>query len=648
MIATALLGFAAVFTVNVAKAQPTGALLFVAPQNNLFSSAPVGSTFLVNVTVANITMLAGIQFQLSWDPTLLTCNSMTDLFYHDPLITKASDIPSNIEDLSGGIDNGAGTAGYAILWKNGPLAISHGYEPANITETGSAVGNPTYSWPNGEHPIATFNFTVLQRPNSTVPILGCALHISGDILGDPNALPITHTTIDGLYENRYTIPPALVYVNPQEISNVSLTPGSNFNVNVSIANATDVFGLQFELSFNATLLQADAVTSGSLIPASVTPLTQINNTLGFLSFNASLSSSINGNGVLAVISFQVQALGSTALHLYDAQLVDAFGQPLPFALADGSFTNVLLAKIAIDPSSIIDPTLVPPATFMINVTIAEVRNLYGYQFNLTFDPNILVCLSIQINDVLNETNYIPNENVDNTAGFAFVNVTYYSPGVPLNLDSATPFVTINFRVKALGETNLTLTDTGLVDSTGQPITHQDYNGFFQSLIVDMAVLAVSASPTAFYKGGSTNVTVVVGNVGNATESCVLDVYYNSTLLTTMNITSVAPNANATVVILWNTSSVLWGKYVMSAYVPPLPYETNIANNNLTDGIVTVKIPGDLNGDGTVNILDSILLANAFLSTPTSPNWNPNADLNGDGVVNILDAILLAENFGITI
>jgi PKD repeat protein len=70
--------------------------------------------------------------------------------------------------------------------------------------------------------------------------------------------------------------------------------------------------------------------------------------------------------------------------------------------------------------------------------------------------------------------------------------------------------------------------------------------------------------------------------------------------------------------------------------------------------VQSKLLGDINGDGVVNILDAILLANAFgshgpnydyLGEPASPNWNPNADLNGDGVVNILDAIILANNFG---
>jgi hypothetical protein len=649
MIATVLLGFAAVFNVNVAKAAPTAELL-VDPQNRLFPppTMNVGSTFLVNVSVANITMLAGIQFILTWDHNLLKCNSMTDVFFSDPLITMPADIPDNINIIKKTFNNTAGTGTYGVTWTDGGVAQANGYDPANITLTGDAFGIPGYPWPEGKHGACTFNFTVLQQPNATVPILGSALHLTNDILGDADGLPIAHTNIDGLYENRYFITPALIYVDPQKISNVSLTPGSDFMVNVSIANATGVFGLQFELGFNATLLQASTVTSGSLIPISVTPITQIDNTSGFVSFNASLSSSLGVNGDLAVISFHVEDLGGTALHLYGVQLVDSFGQPLPFTVADGSFDNVLLAKLAIDPPLIIDPTLVPPATFMINVTIAEVRGLYGYQFNLTFDPNILICLQVQIQDVLNETHYIPNQNIDNGRGFIFINVTYYSPAVPLDVDSPTPLVMVKFRVRAIGGTNLTLTDTELVDSTGQPITHEDHNGFFQSLIVDIAVLAVSASPTTIYKGESTNITIIVANHGNITESFILDVYYNSTLLTTTNVTGLAPDANATVTVQWSTAAVQWGKYVMSAQVPPLPYETNIADNNLTDGIVKIRIPGDLNGDDVVNILDSIILANAYLSNPASPNWNPQADLNGDGVVNILDAIILANNFGISI
>jgi len=58
--------------------------------------------------------------------------------------------------------------------------------------------------------------------------------------------------------------------------------------------------------------------------------------------------------------------------------------------------------------------------------------------------------------------------------------------------------------------------------------------------------------------------------------------------------------------------------------------------------------GDLNYDGTVNILDIIVLADSFGSEPGHPNWNPYADINQDGGVNILDAIILAGHFGKTV
>ena len=56
------------------------------------------------------------------------------------------------------------------------------------------------------------------------------------------------------------------------------------------------------------------------------------------------------------------------------------------------------------------------------------------------------------------------------------------------------------------------------------------------------------------------------------------------------------------------------------------------------------LPGDINGDGIVDIYDAIILANAFNSKPGSSNWNPNADINHDGSVDIYDAIILASNF----
>ena len=40
-------------------------------------------------------------------------------------------------------------------------------------------------------------------------------------------------------------------------------------------------------------------------------------------------------------------------------------------------------------------------------------------------------------------------------------------------------------------------------------------------------------------------------------------------------------------------------------------------------------------------------AMAFGSTPSMPNWNPDADLDGNNVINILDLVKIAVRFGTT-
>ena len=139
--------------------------------------------------------------------------------------------------------------------------------------------------------------------------------------------------------------------------------------------------------------------------------------------------------------------------------------------------------------------------------------------------------------------------------------------------------------------------------------------------------------------------MTVTNEGNSTETFPVSIYYNSTLLATVNVTSLAPNTNMTITVLWNTASVTWGKYRLSAAIPPRPFETHVSDNTLINGIVKVKIPGDINGDDTVNLLDAILASAAYGSKPGNPKWNPEADLNGDGVIDILDVIKLSMHFG---
>ena len=59
-----------------------------------------------------------------------------------------------------------------------------------------------------------------------------------------------------------------------------------------------------------------------------------------------------------------------------------------------------------------------------------------------------------------------------------------------------------------------------------------------------------------------------------------------------------------------------------------------------DGDIFLKVktqnPADLNGDGIVNVLDLILVAQAMGTD------KPEADVNGDSVVNVFDLVFVAN------
>lgn len=56
-------------------------------------------------------------------------------------------------------------------------------------------------------------------------------------------------------------------------------------------------------------------------------------------------------------------------------------------------------------------------------------------------------------------------------------------------------------------------------------------------------------------------------------------------------------------------------------------------------------PYDLNFDGSVDILDILIVAKAFGAKPGDPNWNPIADVNKDNIVDIFDLVVVATHFG---
>jgi hypothetical protein len=98
--------------------------------------------------------------------------------------------------------------------------------------------------------------------------------------------------------------------------------------------------------------------------------------------------------------------------------------------------------------------------------------------------------------------------------------------------------------------------------------------------------------------------------------------------------------------MWNTTLVpAFHNYTISAQASQLPYEFNTTNNNYTDGTVEVRIVGDVNDDGKVDMVDLWIVQQAFGSIPGAPRWNEYADLDGNLKVDMRDIWIVGGNFG---
>jgi hypothetical protein len=169
----------------------------------------------------------------------------------------------------------------------------------------------------------------------------------------------------------------------------------------------------------------------------------------------------------------------------------------------------------------------------------------------------------------------------------------------------------------------------------------------QGPVHDVAVANITIDRTWVYQGFSANINVTILNKGNFSENLNVTLYYNITAgeaVGTQNVT-IPAGENATLSFVWNTKDVPYNQNYTLTAVAIIPVDNYPADNTLTGEPITVRILGDINGDGKVNGKDISIAAKAFGTKPGDPRWNPDADVNGDGKVDGKDITMIARNFG---
>jgi hypothetical protein len=348
-------------TITPARAQP-GTIVYVDPPEvkDLFSP----STFTVAVKIANVQNLYGLDIQFTWDPTIIKYQSHVKKIpvetnpegvLHSPTIPVRNQVDEN--------------------------ASMPGSEPGTRYWVAEAAMLPAPVF-NGNGTVFTMTFKVVGLGTSP-------LRITAVTLADEDGNPIPITIQNGRFIN-YEPPPADVFVNPPSIVNSSAIPGENFSVSVNLRNVQNLYGFEFWLDYNATMLGVAQVTANPAFP----PPTVVQGT-GQVKVSASLVSPtppINGNLSLATIKFNVLAEGSTALDLHDVMLLDNNGVSINHSEPrDGYFNNFVSFKIA---------ATVDVKPDVLN-TISKSQWITVYiELSMGYDVNDIDLLTVKLNDTI--------------------------------------------------------------------------------------------------------------------------------------------------------------------------------------------------------------------------------------------------------
>jgi hypothetical protein len=290
-------------------------------------------------------------------------------------------------------------------------------------------------------------------------------------------------------------------------------------------------------------------------------------------------------------------------------------------------------------------------TFIIYVKAENVMDMYSYEFKLSYDTNVLTALGARVLPPTNDTSFTVTLQIDDPAGCMWIKVQYYPPATPITITSAKALIEIYFQVQSLGVTVIDLHDEKLADASGSQIRVDEVgDGFFMSIIRNVAILNVTASPDKVYPGRMVTITVLVKNLGiGMNETFNVTVYYDNYPIATQIVVDLPPQEETTLTFLWDTTGLQpCNNYTIRAEASQVPYEINLEDNIYSDGWVKIKIWGDVDGDGDVDIYDIALASAAYGSRPGDPNWNPEADVAPEwGVINIYDMVTISSYYGQT-
>jgi heme/copper-type cytochrome/quinol oxidase subunit 2 len=429
-------------------------------------------------------------------------------------------------------------------------------------------------------------------------------------------------------------------INVQPEESTVLGTGLEFQVNITVSEVANLGAWDVQLYFPNSLLSAINVSEGPFLEqAGSTLFLPINATNSYNATDGEVRAAdtltgnvtgANGSGTLATITFEALSGGDGNLTFGETELQAQVYPDFPVIpcktnggtfLIEAERPNVAIANVL--PSKTVLGWNCPLRTI---VTVKNVGT-YSVRFNVTLYAQTLLF------SIANIHLYGADHGLNNGWGLSTSVIT--SPGPTLTVQQGTLV-------------NLTLTS---VDDK----THN----FFIDYYGNQTPTAGDPKSPDFPSEGppylpTINYQFTADRLGTFKYYCQYDEeIMNGTFIVvptptkTITIGSQSLNlkggASCNFTYVWNATCAHRQSYLNLTACICLPLgETNSANNNFTCSKIEVTIPGDINGDGVVNLRDLTVLALNWLKTvPPAPE---NADISGVGIINLRDLTVLALNW----
>jgi hypothetical protein len=361
---------------------------------------------------------------------------------------------------------------------------------------------------------------------------------------------------------------------------VSFSPQSNrvwgadatFTVDIVVSDVANLYGWQFTLYYDSSLLNGTAITEGSFLKGvgNTYFVSSLNDdydaTHGIMTAACSLLGNVPGtagSGTLATIAFTSKAFGNCLLTFSKTKLGDPHSLDIAHDVLSGAVEilppihDVAVRSVALARSQVAEGRSV-------NVSVVVAN-----KGNATEDFGVNLYANDTLIGSLNVVNLIAGAQRSliftwNTTGL-LINSTY---GVKAEATAV------------VGETNLG--DNALTDGFLH-ITEKQH---------DVAIKRVTPQYTTTYEGREVNITVVATNKGDYSETFDVSLFYDNTAISTQHIANLSYGQDHTLKFVWDTTGVPSNmNYSIKATASQVSGETNVEDNTYVDGTITLLPAG---------------------------------------------------------